>query len=330
MAIGMYSVDPADSRRTVKMTSLKTLSVRHIFMSTVLVSTFLTLAFFYIPLTFGDLQTLRQSLKSSRVSSSTLDIIVSMYKEDAEALAATLNDLRALSPIQNITEIRTFIYVKDADANVTELKTILNATSVIRLPNVGREGSSYLAHIERNWEDLARHSMFIQAEMHELEGAKGRILDYFSPSTGLLPLGVLETCTCVSCSDPWDASRTFPRLEELYSNLNQRFCPKTITLSYFAQTIVSQKRIHMRPLQAYVHLRETLESGIDHFIHSDPRQEGAFHDDPSNPYFGHTVERAYTLLWGCEDVGLRCGGWDRMRSRRKEDDTDDQCQCMDN
>jgi hypothetical protein len=265
-------------------------------------------------------------------SSSSLDIVVSMYKEDIHTVRETLRSIRSLPPIANVSEIRTFIYVKDPDANITTLQETLTTPNVIRLPNVGRESGSFLTHIIENWDNLAQHTLFVQAEPHEFEGLKNRILDYFMPSTGVLPLGTLEVCDCTSCNDPWNADRTFYRIEELYSILNGKFCPTNVMLTYLGQIMASRERIHMRSRELYEYLRETLESGKDHFIHKDnegvSQDRDFFTDGPTNPYFGHTIERAWMLLWGCETPDMQCTGWNSLRIKR-EGEADDHCQCLD-
>ena len=270
-------------------------------------------------------------ITTSRAERSTLDIIVSMYKEDPRDVKQQIDEILALEPVQNIEEISTVIYVKDPKADVERIKAVTNATEVIQLANLGREGGTFLTHIVVNWEFLARHTMFIQASMHSFEDAKNRISDYFVPTTGVLPLGFLEQCECASCKDPWDEERTFPRLPQLYSALNGQMCPKHITLSYLGQMLVSAKRIQSRPRKIYQHLRAVLESDMQHFIHDDPRQDWAFADDPTEPYFGHTLERSWMLLWGCEDVRIlkTCAGWGALGSRRLDGDADNKCQCLD-
>ena len=270
-------------------------------------------------------------LTTSRSERSTLDIIVSMYKEDPFDVKKQIEEILSLDPVRDVKEINTVIYVKDPKADVDAVKAVTNASEVIQLANLGREGGTVLTHIIVNWEFLARHTMFIQASMHSFEDAKNRISDYFVPTTGVLPLGLLEECECVSCKDPWDGERTFPRLPQLYSALNGEMCPKHITSSYLGQMLVSARRIHSRPRQIYQHLRAVLESDMEHFIHDDPRQDWAFADDPSEPYFGHTLERSWMLLWGCEDVRIlhTCAGWNALGSRRMEGDANDNCQCLD-
>ena len=46
-----------------------------------------------------------------------------------------------------------------------------------------------------------------------------------------------------------------------------------------------------------------------------------FKDDETNPYFGHTLERSYMVLWGCEDTAVaeKCTEWVLMMSSRWKD-----------
>jgi hypothetical protein len=194
-----------------------------------------------------------------------------MYKEDTNKTFHMLEELKALAPLKNLT-ISTYIYTKDNKADLDELREIFNTTNVSILMNVGREAGTYFTHILKEWDNLARHTMFIQADMHEYDGAKNRIKDWFKPNTGVLSLGQVESCDCVSCQDFWDSGRTFPRIEELYSALNGKFCPKKIALSYLGQIMVSATRIRSRGPSTYKYLKSVLESDMEHFIHSDPKQ----------------------------------------------------------
>jgi hypothetical protein len=269
-------------------------------------------------------------LSTSRPSRPTLDIVVSLYKENLASLALELQDFRALPSLQDV-DVCTVIYVKDDTADLSAIKAVTNATNVIRLSNIGREGGTFFSHIVLNWEYLARHTLFIQAEVHSLEAVKGKINDYFTVNTGVLPLGYLAACDCLSCTDSWDASRTFPRISQLYSALNGEMCPKEIALSYLGAMLVSAKRIRQRPVKVYEHLKAVLESDMDHWIHTDSREDWAFRDDPSEPYFGHSIERSYMVLWGCHDVAIvrRCGGWEGLAGRRSLEDPEWKCQCLD-
>ena len=218
---------------------------------------------------------------TSKSNGKTLDIVVSMFKEDLNKTLTTINEIKALKPLQGLN-ITTYIYTKDNNADIEEIQTALNTTHVSILRNVGREAGTYFTHILREWDNLARHTMFIQAEPHEFEAAKNRITDWLQPDTGVLSLGQVESCECVKCQDIWDSGRTFPRIEELYSALNGEFCPKHIAISYLGQIVVSANRIRARGPSTYKYLKTVLESDMEHFIHDDPRQ-GMFGDDTSNP-----------------------------------------------
>lgn len=270
-------------------------------------------------------------LATTRSKQSTLDIVISMYKEEPSHVAMQIQELLTVDPVRAVEDVSIIIYVKDVDADTEAIKAVTDATEVIHLSNFGREGGTFLTHIIMNWDYLARHTMFIQANMHSFEEAKNRIDDYFAPNTGVLPLGTVEGCDCLSCKDPWDNQREFSRLPQLYSALNGQMCPKRITLSYLGQLVVSADRIWSRPRGIYEHIRAVLESDMEHFIHEDPRQEWAFADEPSQPYFGHTLERSWMLLFGCEDVRIldTCAGWDGLGRRRQEGDLDNRCQCLD-
>jgi Protein of unknown function (DUF3431) len=268
---------------------------------------------------------------ASEKSDDTFDIIVSLYKEDPDAVAASLAKIQSLPVLEQYSRVRVFVYAKDENAKIEELRAALNLSNVIPMLNRGRETGTFLTHIIENWDDLATQTMFIQAQMHSYEDALNRLSDYLSPKTGVLSLGVHEVCDCMSCTDPWDNQRTFPRLEELYSIINRRFCPPRITLSYLGQIVASKKRIHSHPLRMYQYIKDILESDLSDPIHSDPRQD-MFEDSITNPYFGHTMERSYMVLWNCDNPSIvdRCGnGFPALANRRGPNDADDKCQCID-
>jgi hypothetical protein len=270
--------------------------------------------------------TAEQRLRSEKP---TLDIVVSHYDEDLNQTAEVINDLRACPKFRHL-DIEVHIYTKNQDADMDLIGQTVNTSFVTLLPNLGREGGTFIDHIILNWDRLARHTMFIQASMHEFEHAKEHIRDYFGINTGVLSLGFYESCDCVDCTDPWDATRKFPRLEELYSALNGQFCPKSVILTYLGQFIASATRIRSRSLKTYEYLKKVLEADSTHFIHADPRQD-FFQDDVTNPYFGHTLERAWMILFGCSEARLveKCGSWGGLRNPRKPFAADDGCQCLD-
>lgn len=261
----------------------------------------------------------------------TLDIVVSMYKENITKLAEDLNSFRSMHQFNGI-DIQTIIYTKNDDADLEQIRVDTNASSVHRLPNAGREAGTYLSHILLNWDSLARHTLFTQAAVHQFDQASQRIKHNFNSRTGLLPLNRLELCKCHDCSDPWDSASKYPRLAQLYSAINGQLCPEKITLTYSGQIIVSAERIKQREKGIYAHLKEVLESDQDHWIHSDER-EGFFRDEKSNPFFGHTMERSYMVLWNCSDTSIveNCKRWENFIEEKTPLDPNvpGWCQCLD-
>lgn len=268
--------------------------------------------------------------QTSRSDKPTLDIVVSHYNEDLNKTAAMLHELLNLPKFRQL-DIELHFYTKNKDADLDLIRRTINTTYVTLLPNLGREGGTFVDHIIRRFDRLARHTMFIQAAMHEYDYAKNHIKDYFGVDTGVLSLGIYESCSCVDCTDPWDASRKFPRLEELYAALNGQFCPKSVVLTYLGQFITSAMRIRSRGLKTYEYLKKVLEADQTHFIHADPKQD-FFRDDVTNPYFGHTLERSWMVLFGCSEARLveKCGSWNGLRVPRTALAANDDCQCLDN
>jgi hypothetical protein len=263
----------------------------------------------------------------------TFDIVISYYGENLEKVAKQLDLLKAIPQLAQYDEIRTFFYTKNPSADLVAIEQLLGGPAVL-LPNRGRESGTYLTHIIENWDDLGSHTMFVQADMHQPEDGLRRVTESLvppskdsSPSTGVLTMGVLADCLCTACHDKWNGARTWSRIPEIYAVLNHELCPKNVLLTYSGQMVVSRQRIWNRPREAYQYLKDVLESDLEHFIHSDPRQEGEFHDTVENPYFGHMFERIWMILWECGDTRPldACG----PQNFRKPEDPMSSCQCMD-
>ena len=262
----------------------------------------------------------------------TLDIVVAMYQENVTALGEQLESIRSLSAFKDL-DIRTIIYTKDQEASTAAIRADTNATIVRKLPNLGREGGTYLSHVLLNWDDLARHTLFIQAAVHQPEQMIDRLQHNFNKLTGVLPLNRMESCHCRDCHDPWEEANRFPRLAQLYSAINGELCPEEITLTYSGQMLVSAARIRRRNRDIYAHLQAVLQSDGAHWIHGDGRADWRFADDQDNPFFGHTLERAYLVLWDCANTSIleRCGRWEHFVADAAPLDpaVPGWCQCLD-
>jgi hypothetical protein len=96
--------------------------------------------------------------------------------------------------------------------------------------------------------------------------------------------------------------------------------------------VVSAARIRQRKKEMYEHLKGVLESDMGHWIHKDEKVD-LFKDEETNPYFGHTLEQSYMVLWGCDDTAVveKCAEWDRLveEGGSLEKEVSGWCQCLD-
>lgn len=286
----------------------------------------------------GSPTSLTQGANSSP-NSGTFDVVISIYKENATILAQEIEEMRQLPQMAQYKDTRVFVYTKDLEANITELKEILNTTHVFHLPNRGREAGAFLTHILNNWNDLGAHVFFRQAELHHYGAAMRRLKEFLVPpsprggeSSGMFSLGWFDKCRCGECQDMSIGSRTWWRIPELYTLMYEEMCPEEVVITYLGQIVVSRKRIRAHPKKNYQHILDVLQSEMDHWIHKDPRPEKDFPDTLAEPFFGHTMERAWMILFGCADVNIlkTCGtGIGSLLDGRRHDDAITRCQCMD-
>lgn len=256
------------------------------------------------------------------------DIVVSMYQEDNVKLAGELREIKELSSLQGL-DFNIIIYVKDQEADIVALKEAVGANVVKIIPNRGREGGTYLVHILDEWDNLAPHTLFLQGDIHKFSELKARITDYFVPRTGVLSLGFgYSACACDHCQDEWGGDDVWYRVPEVYSAVTGELCPTSkILMSYGGQFIVSSNRIRSTQKHVYEHIKDLLESDKDHWIHKDPKAD-VFKDVVDNPYFGHTLERSWMILFQCFDPKL-FATCPKLDTRRRPEDADETCQCID-
>jgi hypothetical protein len=252
-----------------------------------------------------------------------VDIVVSMYHEplaSVTALLASLQEVPALSGAQ------IHIYTKAAEANMTEIQQQTGALQVTQLPNVGRESASYLHHILTYWDSLARHTLFIQADVHNKRESVHRIQSYFNPQyTGMLSLGFVGHTVRCGGSDPWGWSDHSGVVSRVYEQVYHTPCERVL-LSYKGQFIVSGQRIRGIAKSIYQELYETLVDG-NSWAHQEPFLQGRA-DSLSAPVFGYTVERLWSTLFQCSDLDV---AWmcPTLLSGEREGGSISDCQCLD-
>lgn len=96
--------------------------------------------------------------------------------------------------------------------------------------------------------------------------------------------------------------------------------PSRAQMAWSAQFAVSKRRILANPYARYSSLSSLLEAPSSHWIHNHwgPNDSGG----PSNPAFGHSVERAWPVIFGCWDPKLAAECPDEVAVKEK-------CQCLD-
>lgn len=245
----------------------------------------------------------------------SLDFVVSRYAESASLLASNLQPLLELKATQD-RAVRIVVYdTGEEDRNSSfreELQHALRSPTDIVVehrPNVGREGAAFLHHITSRWNDLAHHTLFMQAGLHQPRHVRRLLRNYFVPQTGFLSL-VSSRDSCSSCDGCWDHSawsESQTIMENIYSRANHGSKCKDFYLTYRGQFVASRNRIQS-PGKA---LFEDLLGDI-----ANPKSDKhskeyvnqpwlpAKIDSMNAPLFGYTLERIWGVLMGCSNSRL--------------------------
>jgi hypothetical protein len=253
-----------------------------------------------------------------------LEIVISMYKEPIEDVRELIIRLKAVS---QTPEASVVIYNKDPGVEVETLQSHTGADKVIKLPNVGREGETYLFHIRDQWDHLAKHTVFLQADIHNPREFYARLRNYFdSNRTGFLSLGWSDVCTCENCGDRFSWHDTAGLFPWYHNKINNGAECKNALLSYKGQFIVSGARIRGISRTMYDELWHNFVNA-DSWAHKPENLEGR-PDFMSAPDFGYTMERMWSLLFQCSsmDVAWKCPTL--LSAWRLGGDIED-CQCFD-
>ncbi|THX80384.1 hypothetical protein D6D04_04622 [Aureobasidium pullulans] len=257
---------------------------------------------------------------------SQLDIVVSMFKESPFAIKETAERLKRLPEIGHRNP-RLIVYTKDPSANVSQLLEQTGATSVIQLPNVGREGHTYLHHIVEQWEDLAAQTFFLQADIHNPREFFPRVRDYYTPQTGMLSLGFSgQTCNCRDCGDRfgwWDNTL----VGEVWTQaMNETCTGQQMLMSYKGQFVASAARLRGNEQSLYKTMRTALEDP-ENLVHQEDYLQGR-PDSMNAPFFGYTLERLWSVLLQCseERIAARCP---TLLSGTRRGGSKGDCQCFD-
>ncbi|CAF1103445.1 unnamed protein product [Rotaria magnacalcarata] len=260
------------------------------------------------------------SYNDSIVLQTKFDIVLSYYSEDIDFVAQYIRYLRHVLTLKKLNP-RIIVYNKNSKVNNAVLKLLLKADIIQLLPNLGREGGTYLYHIINNYDIIANHTIFSQAGVEGITNTGladwylDRLDKQFNSSVGYMPLINNNMITNYDCG----SHRTghFPRMVQVWSMLEQSLCPPGgQAVAFRGQFLVSGKRIRDRPLKVYKYLYELITANSSHWLHRDLRSI-FYKSTPDNPIFGHTVERIWTILFKCFKTDL----YDRCKRR--------ECACFD-
>ena len=240
-----------------------------------------------------------------------LEVVISMYKERTEDVAALITKLESMP---QMSEALITIYLKDSEADERQIKQETNAHEVIKLPNVGREAETYLNHIVNRWDSLAERTVFLQADVHNPREFYPFFERYFRANqTGFLNLGWAGIlCNSDDCGDKrgWqDETSLFSDTQSRIDNSHR----ENVLLSYKGQFVVTAARIRGIDKSIYDDLWQLLVDE-NSWAHQEPYLQGR-PDSMSQPWFGYTTERIWNVLFQCSDmdVAWRCptllSGW---------------------
>ncbi|WVF67721.1 hypothetical protein IAT40_002480 [Kwoniella sp. CBS 6097] len=237
---------------------------------------------------------------------SDYDIVVSHYSEELEMMRDTIKQVSERLPLKATR--RVIIYSKGPKSENKEgMKELLDmADEVVGLPNLGREGETYLSHIVRHYEtpstNLAEHTIFMQPHLAWHWVFLPRLERLIQPNTGFVSFGPYINHTCGKDS----TGQSFPRMADIYSIFRADLCPpEPVVATWAGQFMVSRQRILENQQRAYANIKAKFHEPTDHWIW----KEGWWNNEPSNPTLGHALERSWPMIFNCTDASMAetCG-----------------------
>ncbi|TIC69353.1 hypothetical protein E3Q02_00900 [Wallemia mellicola] len=289
---------------------------------------------FFIGLILTLLSIIAYKISLVLISRPTLEIVYSYYDEDLDEFSRFSNLVR--QKLHWKFRITDTVYVKN-EAHSPILHKQLNkiVDNVAYLPNIGREGATYLHHITQRYkatifpddlnnqtdEILADKTLFLQPHpaWHWIMYDR---LDHINVDTGYISLGPYVPGSC-GVSE----GHTLPQMKTIWQLFTNTECPEDETqlVTWAGQFMVSQDRILNNPYSKYADILSMLEAPADDPIHSETPWWFMSKNDPSNPFIGHSLERSWPIIFDCNRPDFsdpeKCGG--------KAEAGSPECQCFD-
>ena len=247
-------------------------------------------------------------------SKAQLDVVIAHHSEEPYYIKVWTNSLRSVPYMQELG-MRVIIYTKGS-MEPAAIREASGADGVIQLPNVGREGGTYLHHLLNVYDDPPQFILFAQAKLKkgQEEGSgemtqwlQDRLRTKFDNETGFMSMDRKhDICYCGHCTD-MNRDEFHPMWPQIYSMLQGKVCQRLEghVLSFNGHFIVSRKRVLARSRGTYEYLQTLVDAPEGHWIHSEPEPEWfekkKGRSTPSNPKFGHTLERLWHTIFTCDD-----------------------------
>lgn len=245
-------------------------------------------------------------------------VVVAHFSEEPYWMSKWIAGVRAVPYAQGLG-VHVVIYTKNPDTDLKSLKAVSGADEVVRLPNAGREGGTYLHHILENYDNLPQYMWFSQSILKKAQQVKtehpAELVDWldqrlrtkFDDHTGYMSLDRKhDLCYCGHCTD-MGRDDWYPFWPQIYSMLQGKICrsDEAQVVSFNGHFIVSRNRVLARPRSTYEYLQKLVDAPKEHLIHTEAQPKWFDHDkgksEPSNPKFGHTLERLWSTVFNCSD-----------------------------
>lgn len=219
------------------------------------------------------------------------DVVVAKYKEN-------IDWIRLLFDANSSVINRFYVYDK-SECEWTPPKDLPVVFS--KLPNIGREGGTFLHHITTHWDQLAECTLFLQ----------GNPLDHMSTSDMAISLPVHEYVHGMPFYPRWICRETFfldvsksPYQLPVSTKLNQYFSRHSnsheVTFATGAQYIVPRNILHARAKAFYDGLLEEM-----HRLKNEDEntfEELYRHNDPIHTLDAWTLERLWPDIFAIQGV----------------------------
>ncbi|GAA5903416.1 hypothetical protein JCM8208_001914 [Rhodotorula glutinis] len=280
------------------------------------------------------------------VPSPTLDIVIAHHSHHPSEVAHHIAAVR-LIPLARKSRVRTYLYEK-GDWTDQELWRGLSGAvdprkdELVRLPNVGREGATYLEHIVAHYNaslsaidaskvsswaprlglggtkervrPLADTTLFLQEHLAWSGVAAPRLRRTLSTRTAFVSLGPYQTNLCGLDSE---VHTQMGGIQDIFEMVKGRQCTEgneedRVLSTWAGQFAASRRTLLKNEVSVYERLVRMIEAPDDDPIHKQYNPSGP--STASNPAFGHALERSWPLLLHCDDKRVaetcRDGAWD--------------------